>query len=201
MNLIGYARVSTKEQKEDRQIQALLDYGVKEENIFVDKVSGKDFERQEYKFIKELLKRTKENENILVIKSIDRLGRNYKEILKEWQELTHDLNVDIIVLDMPLLDTTRDKNILGTFISDLVLQVLSFVAEQERDNIKQRQKEGIKIAKEKGKRFGRPEIERPKNFEEEYLKWKKGEQTAKVTMERLGLKRGKFYMFVREYER
>ena len=99
---------------------------------------------------------------------------------------------------MPLLDTTRDKNILGTFISDLVLQVLSFVAEQERNNIKQRQKEGIKIAKEKGTRFGRPEIERPKNFEEEYKKWKKGEQTAKVTMERLGLKRGKFYMFVRE---
>lgn len=200
MNLTGYARVSTKEQKEDRQIQALLDYGVKEENIFVDKVSGKDFERQEYKFIKELLKRTKENENILVIKSIDRLGRNYKEILKEWQELTHDLNVDIVVLDMPLLDTTKYKDLLGTFISDLVLQVLSFVAEQERDNIKQRQKEGIKIAKEKGKRFGRPEIKRPENFEEEYMKWKKGEQTAKATMERLGLKRGKFYMFVRAYE-
>lgn len=128
-------------------------------------------------------------------------GRNYKEILKEWQELTHDLNVDIIVLDMPLLDTTRDKNMLGTFISDLVLQVLSFVAEQERDNIKQRQKEGIKIAKEKGTRFGRPKIERPKNFEEEYWKWRKGEETAKVTMERLGLKRGKFYMLVKEFEK
>ena len=200
MNLIGYARVSTKEQKEDRQVQALLDYGIKEENVFVDKISGKNFERPEYKFIKELLKRTKENENVLVIKSIDRLGRNYKEILKEWQELTHDLNVDIIVLDMPLLDTTKYKDLLGTFISDLVLQVLSFVAEQERDNIKQRQREGIKIAKEKGTRFGRPEIKRPENFEEEYMKWKNGEQTAKVTMERLGLKRGKFYMFVKEFE-
>ena len=108
--------------------------------------------------------------------------------------------MDIIVLDMPLLDTTKYKDLLGTFIADLVLQVLSFVAEQERDNIKQRQAEGIKIAKEKGTRFGRPEIERPDNFEEEYLKWKKGEQTAKVTMEKLGLKRGKFYLFVRDYE-
>lgn len=102
---------------------------------------------------------------------------------------------------MPLLDTTKYKDLLGTFIADLVLQVLSFVAEQERDNIKQRQKEGIKIAKEKGTRFGRPEIKRPENFQEEYMKWKRGEQTAKITMERLGLKRGKFYMFVREYEK
>lgn len=201
MNLLGYARVSTKEQKEDRQVQALLEYGVKKENIFVDKVSGKDFERPEYKFVKELLRRTRDNNNILVIKSIDRLGRNYKEILKEWQELTHDFNVDIIVLDMPLLDTTKYKDLLGAFISDLVLQVLSFVAEQERDSIKQRQKEGIKIAKESGKSFGRPEIKRPENFEEEYMKWKKGEQTAKVTMERLRLKRGKFYMFVKEFEK
>ena len=199
MNLLGYARVSTKEQNEDRQVQALLDYGVKEENIFVDKKSGKDFDRTEYKFVKELLKRTQEN--VLVIKSIDRLGRNYKEILKEWQELTHNLGVDIVVLDMPLLDTTKYKDLLGTFISDLVLQVLSFVAEQERTNIKERQAEGIKIAKEKGKKFGRPVIKRPDNFEQEYRKWKNGEQTAKTTMERLDLKRGKFYMFVKEYEK
>ena len=164
------------------------------------KQAGKDFERSEYKFVKELLKRTKDNNNVLVIKSIDRLGRNYKEILKEWQELTHDFNADIIVLDMPLLDTTKYKDLLGTFIADLVLQVLSYVAEQERINIKQRQAEGIKIAKEKGTRFGRPEIKRPENFDEEYKKWKNGEQTAKVTMEKLGLKRGKFYMFVRERE-
>ena len=200
MNLLGYARVSTQSQNEDRQVEALLDYGIKEENIFIDKVSGKDFNRPEYKFVKELLKRTKDNNNVLVIKSIDRLGRNYKEILKEWQELTHDFNADIIVLDMPLLDTTKYKDLLGTFIADLVLQVLSFVAEQERDNIKQRQAEGIKIAKEKGTKFGRPEIKKPENFDEECKKWKNGEQTAKVTMEKLGLKRGKFYMFVRERE-
>lgn len=139
MNLYGYARVSTKEQNEARQIQALRDYGIAEDNIFVDKKSGKDFERDEYKFLKKLLERTENN--VLVIKSIDRLGRNYKEILKEWQELTHELGVDIVVLDMPLLDTTKYKDLLGTFISDLVLQVLSFVAEQERDNIKQRQSE------------------------------------------------------------
>lgn len=200
MNLLGYARVSTQSQNEDRQVEALLDYGIKEENIFIDKVSGKDFNRSEYKFVKELLKRTKDNNNVLVIKSIDRLGRNYKEILKEWQELTHDFNADIIVLDMPLLDTTKYKDLLGTFIADLVLQVLSYVAEQERINIKQRQSEGIKIAKEKGTKFGRHEIKRPENFDEEYKKWKNGEQTAKVTMEKLGLKRGKFYMFVRERE-
>ena len=197
-NLYGYARVSTKEQKEDRQVEALKEYGIKEENIFVDKISGKDFNRPEYKFIKELMKRT--TNNILVIESIDRLGRNYKEILHEWQELTHELKVDIIVLDMPLLDTTKFKDLLGTFISDLILQVLSFVAEQERSNIRQRQEEGIAVAKAKGTKFGRPKIKMPSNFEEEYIKWKEEKQTAKVTMEKLGLKRGKFYMFVKEYE-
>ena len=143
--------MSTKEQKEDRQVEALKEYGIKEENIFVDKISGKDFNRPEYQFIKELMKRT--SNNILIIKSIDRLGRNYKEILQEWRELTHELKVDIIILDMPLLDTTKFKDLLGTFISDLILQVLSFVAEQERKNIRQRQEEGIKIAKSKGKIF------------------------------------------------
>lgn len=197
-NLYGYARVSTKEQKEDRQVEALKEYGIKEENIFVDKISGKDFNRPEYKFIKELMKRT--TNNILVIKSIDRLGRNYKEILHEWQELTHELKVDIIVLDMLLLDTTKYKDLLGTFISDLILQVLSFVAEQERSNIRQRQEEGIAVAKAKGTKFGRPKIKMPSNFEEEYIKWKEEKQTAKVTMEKLGLKRGKVYMFVKEYE-
>ena len=150
-NIYGYARVSTTEQKEDRQVEALKEYGIKEENIFVDKISGKDFNRPEYQFIKELMKRT--SNNILIIKSIDRLGRNYKEILQEWRELTHELKVDIIILDMPLLDTTKFKDLLGTFISDLILQVLSFVAEQERKNIRQRQEEGIKIAKSKGKIF------------------------------------------------
>lgn len=197
-NIYGYARVSTKEQKEDRQVEALKKYGIEESNIFVDKISGKDFNRPEYKFLKELMKRTQNN--VLVIKSIDRLGRNYREILHEWQELTHELNIDIVVLDMPLLDTTLHKNLLGTFIADLILQVLSFVAEQERTNTRTRQAEGIAIAKAKGTKFGRPKIELPANFEEEYIKWKRGEQTAKATMEKLGLKRGKFYMFVKEYE-
>ena len=197
-NIYGYARVSTKEQREDRQVEALKKYGIDESNIFVDKISGKDFNRPEYKFLKELMKRT--SNNVLVIKSIDRLGRNYREILHEWQELTHELNIDIVVLDMPLLDTTKFKDLLGTFISDLVLQVLSFVAEQERTNTRTRQAEGIAIAKAKGTKFGRPRIELPKNFEEEYIKWKRGEQTAKATIEKLELKRGKFYMFVKEHE-
>ena len=197
-NLYGYARVSTKEQKTDRQVQALREFGIKEEDIFVDKKSGKDFNREEYQLLKRILKRT--TNNVLVIKSIDRLGRNYREIQNEWRELTQDLKTDIVVLDMPILDTRQYKNLLGSFIADLILQVLSFVAEQERNNIRIRQQEGIKIAKSKNVKFGRPRIEKPKNFEEEYKKWKKGEQTAKTTMDNLLLKRNKFYMFVKEYE-
>lgn len=197
-NLYGYARVSTKEQNTDRQIQALREFGIKEEDIFVDKKSGKDFNRGEYQLLKRILKRT--TNNVLVIKSIDRLGRNYREIQNEWREITQDLKTDIVVLDMEILDTRKYKDLLGNFIADLVLQVLSFVAEQERNNIKSRQKEGIKIAKSKNVKFGRPRIEKPKNFEEEYKKWKKGEQTAKTTMDNLLLKRNKFYMFVKEYE-
>lgn len=197
-NLYGYARVSTKEQNTDRQVQALKEFGIEEENIFEDKKSGKDFNREEYQLLKKILKRT--TNNVLVIKSIDRLGRNYKEIQNEWREITQDLKTDIVVLDMDILDTRKYKNLLGNFIADLVLQVLSFVAEQERINTRQRQKEGIKIAKSKKVKFGRPRIERPQNFEEEYKKWKKGKQTAKTTMDNLSLKRNKFYMFVKEYE-
>ena len=197
-NLYGYARVSTKEQNTDRQVQALKEFGIEEENIFEDKKSGKDFNREEYQLLKRILKRT--TNNVLVIKSIDRLGRNYKEIQNEWREITQDLKTDIVVLDMEILDTRKYKNLLGNFIADLVLQVLSFVAEQERINTRQRQEEGIKIAKSKNVKFGRPRIERPHNFEEEYKKWKKGEQTAKTTMDNLSLKRNKFYMFVKEYQ-
>lgn len=197
-NIYGYGRVSTQHQNLERQIKALLEFGVKEENIFTDKKSGKDFNRSNYQLLKQFLKRTKNN--VLVIKSIDRLGRNYKEIQQEWKEITIDLKTDIVVLDMPILDTRQYKDVLGTFIADLILQVLSFVAEQERDNIRTRQREGIEVAKAKGKKFGRPKIELPKEFKEQYIKWKKGEQTAKVAMENLELKRGKFYMFVREYE-
>lgn len=197
-NIYGYARVSTKEQKEDRQIEALKEYGVLEKDIFVDKKSGKDFDRDQYQLLKRLLERT--DNNILVIKSIDRLGRNYKQIQEEWKEITQNLKTDIVVLDMPMLDTTNYKDLLGNFISDLILQVLAFVAEREREKINQRVAEGIEIAKKKNIKFGRRPIKRPSNFEEEYYKWKKGKQTAKITMEKLGLKRGKFYMFVKEYE-
>lgn len=199
INYWGYCRVSTQHQKEDRQVEALQNWGIKKDNLFIDKASGKDFNREEYQLLKRILKRTKNN--VLVIKSIDRLGRNYKEIQNEWRELTQELNVDIVVLDMPILDTRQYKDLLGNFISDLILQVLSFVAENERKNIKTRQREGIEIAKSKGTKFGRPTISIPSNFEEEYNKWKKGEQTAKIAMENLNLKRTKFYNFVSLYEK
>lgn len=190
-NMYGYARVSTQHQKEDRQIEALKEFGVTEDNIFVDKKSGRDFERDEYQLLKKILKRTQNN--VLVIKSIDRLGRNYTQIQNEWREITQELKTDIVVLDMPILDTRKYKDLLGNFISDLILQVLAFVAENERKNIRSRQKEGIEIAKSKGVKFGRPKLEIPQNFEEEYRKWKSGEQTAKATMDILDLKRGSFY--------
>ncbi len=198
LNLYGYARVSTQKQNLDRQLEALKQYGIAEENIFVDKKTGKDFNREDYQLLKQILKRT--TNNVLVIKSIDRLGRNYKEIQKEWQELTAELHTDIIVLDMPLLDTTQNKQLLGTFISDLILQVLSYVAENERINIKTRQAEGIAIAKAQGRMTGRPKIALPTNFESEYIKWKNGKQTAKATMQNLNLKKSKFYAFIREIE-
>lgn len=198
INYYGYARVSTTHQKEYRQLEALLNFNVPPENIFVDKKSGKDFNREEYQLLKRILKRT--TNNVLVIKSIDRLGRNYTQIQNEWRELTQDLQTDVVVLDMPILDTRQYKDLLGNFISDLVLQVLSFVSENERKNILSRQKEGIEIAKSKGTKFGRPTIPIPTNFETEYKKWKNNEQTAKTTMENLNLKRTKFYNFVSIYE-
>lgn len=198
INLYGYARVSTQHQNLERQIQALEEYGITKENLFIDKKSGKDFNRQDYQLLKQILKRT--SNNCLVIKSIDRLGRNYQEIQKEWQEITTELKTDIVVLDMPILDTRKYKDTMGNFISDLILQVLSYVAENERTNIKTRQAEGIAIAKAQGKKFGRPTIEIPKDFETQYQLWRNGKQTAKVTMANLNLKKSKFYSFVRAYE-
>lgn len=185
-NIYGYARVSTQHQKEDRQIEALKQFGVAEDNIFVDKKSGKDFEREEYQLLKKILKRTPNN--VLVIKSIDRLGRNYTQIQNEWREVTQDLKTDIVVLDMPILDTRQYKDLLGNFISDLILQVLAFVSENERKNTRQRQREGIDIALKNGVKFGRKPIKRPDNFEKEYKKWRAGKQTAKQTREQLNLK-------------
>ena len=150
--IYGYIRVSTREQNENRQVIALREVGVPERNVYIDKQSGKDFERPQYK---KLLRKIKKDD-LLYIKSIDRLGRNYAEILEQWRFLTKEKGIDIVVLDMPLLDTRRGKDLLGTFLSDIVLQVLSFVAENERTNIRQRQAEGIAAAKAKGIRFGRP---------------------------------------------
>ena len=165
---IGYARVSSVGQKEDRQIDELLKYGVQKRHIFVDKQSGKDFNRAAY--IK--MYRTLKKGDLLVIKSLDRLGRNYAEIQEEWRKITKKRGADIVVLDMPLLDTTKSKDLLGTFISDIVLQLLSFVSENERNNILQRQKEGIAAAHKRGVKFGRPAMQIPDNYAENYKLWK-----------------------------
>ena len=167
----GYVRVSTKEQNEDRQVLALNEVEVPKENIYMDKQSGKDFHRPMYQH---LLKNIKEGD-LLYVKSIDRLGRNYEEILEQWRIITKDRKADIAVLDMPLLDTRRGRDLMGTFLSDIVLQVLSFVAENERGNIRQRQKEGIEAAKLRGVKFGRPPKPLPENFVQVYKRWLKKE--------------------------
>lgn len=191
--VFGYARVSSKEQNEERQVKALLESGIEEQYIFIDKESGKDFQRTQYQVLKMALR---END-LLVIKSIDRLGRNYQMIINEWREITLNKKADIRVLDMPMLDTTKHKDLLGTFISNLILEVLSYVAEQERTFIKQRQKEGIAVAKDNGIKFGRPKIEKPHNFDYVVNKWKSKEITARKAMEELGLKPNVFYKMVK----
>ena len=183
MNIYGYIRVSTREQNEDRQLIALREVGVTDKFIFTDKQSGKDFNRPKYK---QLLRKLNKDD-LLYIKSIDRLGRNYEEILQQWRLLTKDKGVDIVVLDMPLLDTRRGKDLMGTFLSDIVLQVLSFVAENERTNIRQRQAEGIAAAKARGVKFGRPPKPLPVNFHEVYRRWSSGEITGTVAAKRCGM--------------
>lgn len=174
MSIYGYIRVSSKDQNEDRQLIALNEAGVKTENIYMDKQSGKDFNRPNYQ---RLLKRVKKDD-LIYIKSIDRLGRNYAEIQNQWRLLTKEKGVDIVILDMPLLDTRRGKDLMGTFLADIVLQVLSFASENERTNIRQRQSEGIAAAKAKGIRFGRPPKPLPENFHNAYCRWKQGEITG-----------------------
>ena len=197
--IFGYVRVSSKEQKEDRQLIAFKEFGIDERDIYIDKQSGKDFNREQYNILKHILR---END-ILVIKSIDRLGRNYNMIIDEWKDITKNIKADIVVLDMPLLDTRNNKDLLGTFISDLVLQILSYVAEQERTFIKQRQSEGIEIAlkngTKSGKPFGRPKIEKPQNFDVVVNRWKNKEIKSKEAMELLGLKPNTFYNMVNSY--
>lgn len=190
--IFGYARVSSKEQNEERQLVAFKEYGIDERDIYIDKQSGKDFNRENYITLKHILR---END-LLVIKSIDRLGRNYSQIIDEWQDITKNIKADIVVIDMPLLDTRKNKDLLGTFISDLVLQILSYVAEQERTFIKQRQKEGITNARNNGVKFGRPRIEKPQNFDIVVSKWKNKEIKSKEAMELLGLKPNTFYNMV-----
>ncbi len=186
----GYVRVSTKEQNIDRQLVEMYTQGLNDKTIFIDKQSGKDFERNEYQKLKKILK----SGDLLIIKSIDRLGRNYDMIIDEWRTLVNDMNVDIQVLDMPLLDTrTEGKNLVGKFISDIVLQILSFVAENERENIKKRQAEGIRIAKEKGKHLGRPKLKLPKNFTIIANQYKKKEITLAEALSSLKMNRSTFY--------
>ena len=191
--VFGYARVSSKEQNEERQINAFKDFNIDERDIYVDKQSGKDFNRENYLILKHILR---END-LLVIKSIDRLGRNYNMIIEEWKDITKNIKADIVVIDMPLLDTRNNKDLLGTFISDLVLQILSYVAEQERSFIKLRQKEGIENALKKGVKFGRPKIEKPSNYDEVMSKWKDKKIKSKEAMELLGLKNNTFYNLIK----
>ena len=196
MSVYGYIRVSSKDQKGDRQQIALKEVGVELPNIYVDKQSGKDFNRPQYKKMLRKLKK----DDLLYIKSIDRLGRNYEEILQQWRILTKDKGVDIVVLDMPLLDTRRGKDLMGTFLSDIVLQVLSFVAENERTNIKQRQAEGIAATKAQGIKFGRPPLPLPDNFYEVHKAWRSKRITLKQAAEACNMPVGTFYGKARKFE-
>ena len=192
--IFGYVRVSSKEQNEDRQLIAFKDFGIDERDIYIDKQSGKDFNRNQYNILKNVLR---END-VLVIKSIDRLGRNYNMIIDEWKDITKNIKADIVVIDMPLLDTRKNKDLLGTFISDLILQILSYVAEQERTFIKQRQKEGIASAKINGVKFGRPKIEKPDNFDIVVSQWKNKEIKTKEALELLNLRPNTVYTMVKD---
>lgn len=189
----GYVRVSAKDQNEARQIQAMLDFGIQRQNIFVDKQSGKDFNRPKYKRIIKLLKKG----DTLVIQSIDRLGRNYDEILEQWRYITKVIQASIVVIDMPLLDTRQGRDLTGTLIADIVLQLLSYVAQTEREFIKKRQAEGIAIAKAKGVRFGAKPKGRPANYLEVVEEWKEGHISARSAAKILGIHHTTFLKWIR----
>ena len=195
--IYGYARVSSKHQNEERQLIALRAFGIRDRDIYCDRQSGKDFDRPNYQ---RLLLRLQAGD-VFVVKSIDRLGRNYDEILEQWRILTKEKGIDIVVLDMPLLDTRRGKDLMGTFLSDIVLQVLSFVAENERTNIRQRQAEGIAAAKAKGIRFGRPPKPLPENFHSVYQRWKMGEITGTAAAKECGMPLSTFRYRAEIYEK
>ena len=197
INIYGYMRVSSKEQNEDRQKIALTEMGVPENNIYMDKQSRKDFERTQYK---RLLRKLNEN-SVLYIKSIDRLGRNYGELNEQWRIITKEKKADIVVIDMPLLDTRREKNLLGTFISDVVLALLSYVAENERTNIKQRQAEGIAAAKARGVKFGIPPLPIPQNFYQMHKDWRAGKITIEEAAKACNMCPKTFYSKAVKYEK
>ena len=195
MKYFGYARVSSMDQNEERQMIVFREKKVPESNIFTDKQSGKDFERPQYKkMIRELKKG-----DILYIHSIDRLGRNYEEIQQQWRVLTKEIGVDVCVIDMPLLDTRNGKDLMGTFIADLVLQILSFVAENERENIKKRQAEGIAAAKANGIKLGRPEKKMPDNFGEIIIDWEQKKILVSEITKNCNISEATFYRRLREY--
>ncbi len=196
-NIYAYIRVSSKEQNEDRQMIAMKKLCIQRKNIFMDKQSGKNFERPQYQKMLHKLKK----DDLLYIKSIDRLGRNYEEILEQWRILTKQKGIDIVVLDMPLLDTRRGKDLMGTFLSDIVLQVLSFVAENERITIRQRQAEGIAAAKAKGVQFGRPPYPLPENFYQVYQQWKAGEITGLAAAKQCHMPMSSFRYRAKIYEK
>ena len=193
----GYVRVSSIDQNEERQMRALYKMNVPEKNIYMDKLSGKDFNRPQYK---KLVRKLKSGDRLYIL-SIDRLGRNYEEIQKQWRILTKEIGIDICVLDMPLLDTKNEKNLMGTFIADLVLQILSFVAQSERENIRKRQQEGIAAAKAKGVKFGRPSIPLPENFYEVHEAWRNKKMTLRQAAEACGMPEGTFYGKARRIEK
>lgn len=191
----GYVRVSTKDQNEDRQLFALMECGVQEGNIFIDKQSGKDFNRPKYQ---QLMKKIQAGDT-LFIKSIDRLGRDYEEIMNQWRIITKDMQVFIVVLDIPLLDTRqKERNLTGVFIADLVLQILSYVAQTEREFIRQRQAEGIAVARAKGVRFGRPPQARPEAFNWLCEAWRNKEISSRCAAKQLGISHITFQKWVRE---
>ncbi|WP_342560795.1 recombinase family protein [Psychrobacillus sp. FSL W7-1457] len=202
--MLAFTRVSSKDQNEARQLKEVKELGINERDIFIDKESGRDFNRQQYQALKQCLREG----DLLYIKSIDRFGRNSKEIKKEWEDITQNIKADIKVLDMPLLDTTQHKDTLGNFVSDLVLQVLAFVSERERENILQRQAEGIAVAKANGKHLGRPKLnintiskQQLLTLELNYPKWKNNQITGVEFMTLLELKKNTFYKVIGEYEK
>ena len=195
--IYGYARVSTREQNEDRQIIALKEMGIPEKNIYLDKMSGKNFERPQYK---KLLRKLNRN-SVLYIKSIDRLGRSYRDLSEQWRIITKEKGADVVVIDMPILDTRREKNLLGTLISDLVLALLSYVAESEYLIIHQRQAEGIAAAKARGVKFGRKPLPLPSNFHDVYQRWKNKKISVKQAALECGMPQSTFYDKALVYEK